>query len=117
MKVVVAERVRDALAVLSQDNERVNTSLDCLKNWDMDEFVRTRSARSPAQGHGEVYAFRTSTDLRIFFAIDQDAKTVTVLDVARRDSIMTSRGTVAGGSLRAAAKLGTEIAFPKAKIV
>jgi hypothetical protein len=87
MKVIVAQPVEIALRTLGQDDrQKVQTWLGHLQNWEQDAFVRSRSHK--LQSPDNVYVLRTSTDVRIFFTLDGD--TITVLDVARRDAIMTS---------------------------
>jgi mRNA-degrading endonuclease RelE of RelBE toxin-antitoxin system len=86
-QVVITPPVEIALRSLDSENRRrIHAWFDHLKNWDGDQFVRSRSHK--LEGLPDVYVLRTSTDLRIFFRIDGD--TITILDVAKRSTIMTS---------------------------
>ena len=76
MQIQLSERVKTALHVLTQDDrQRVQTWFAYLQNWEEDEFVRSRSVLLNVQGQA-VYMFRTSTEVRIFFTVDQESKTV-----------------------------------------
>lgn len=90
MQVVLSERVKTALSTLSHDDrERVNAWFGYLRNWDADAFVRSRSVELNV--HGEtVYMFRTSTDVRIFYKVDQQSDTVSVVDLATTATILSS---------------------------
>jgi hypothetical protein len=93
MKLIIAEPVRIALNTLSNgDRQRVQAWLDRLRNWENDQFVQSQSVSLDLGGR-EVRMLRTSTDLRIFYTIDQD--TITVLDVARKETILSS-GNITG---------------------
>jgi hypothetical protein len=74
--------------------QRVLAWFDKLSRWDEDEAVRTNSLPLPGPGLKGVYVLRTTTDIRIFFTIEGD--TITVLDVAKKPTILTSGGI--GGS-------------------
>jgi mRNA-degrading endonuclease RelE of RelBE toxin-antitoxin system len=94
-KVVFDPTVDIALRSLNPDGvRRVHAWFDYLKRWDEDEVVRKNSL--PLPGHEGVYVLRTTTDIRIFFAIEDD--TITVLDVAQKPAILTSGGIGIGGS-------------------
>ncbi|SIO66673.1 hypothetical protein SAMN05444166_8175 [Singulisphaera sp. GP187] len=85
--VVTTPAVDLALRTLGPDEvRRVHAWFDHLANWDGDPFVRENS-HTLAEIPG-VHVFRTSTDTRIFFTIEGD--TITVLDVAKKQSIMTT---------------------------
>jgi mRNA-degrading endonuclease RelE of RelBE toxin-antitoxin system len=43
-----------------------------------------------------VYMFRTSTEVRIFFTVDQESKTVSVIDITTENTILSSGGVSAG---------------------
>ena len=86
-KVVTTPAVDLALRTLGPDEvRRIHAWFDHLANWDGDPFVRENS-HALAEVPG-VRVFRTSTDTRIFFTIEGD--TITVLDVANKQAIMTT---------------------------
>ncbi len=88
-KVILTPAVDVALRTLGPDEvRRLRAWFDHLANWDGDPFVRENS-HTLAEVPG-VRVFRTSSDTRIFFTIEGD--TITVLDVARKQSIMTTAG-------------------------
>jgi hypothetical protein len=90
MQVVLSERVKTALTTLSRDDrERVNTWFDYLRNWDEDAFVQSRSVELDVNGE-TVYMFRTSTDARIFYKVDRASGTVSVVDLATAETILSS---------------------------
>ena len=97
MQVVLSERVETALNTLSRDERaRVRTWFGYLRNWEEDEFVKSRSVLLNVQGQ-TMYMFRTSTEVRIFYTVDLQSKTISVVDVATMDTILSS-GTVATGA-------------------
>ena len=86
-KVVISPAVEIALRTLDPDNvRRVQSWFTHLRNWENDSFVRAHS-HGLASVPG-VYVLKTSTDIRIFFRMDGD--TITVLDIAKKQSILTS---------------------------
>jgi hypothetical protein len=94
-KLVYAPAVDIALRSLGPaEGRRLHAWFDYLKRWDEDEVVRKNSV--PLPGHHDVFVLRTTTDIRIFFKIQDD--TITVLDVAQKPAILTSGGIVNGGS-------------------
>jgi mRNA-degrading endonuclease RelE of RelBE toxin-antitoxin system len=96
MQVLLSERVKTALHVLSRDErERVQTWFGYLQNWEEDEFVRSRSVLLNVQGQS-VYLFRTTTDLRIFYTVDQQNKCISVVDITNEDTILASGGVSTG---------------------
>lgn len=98
MQVMLSERVRTVLSTLSlDDRQRVQTWLGYLRNWDEDEFARTQSVPLTVQGQ-PMYMFRTSTNVRIFYTVDLQSKTVTVVDIATKDTILSSGSVLTGGS-------------------
>ena len=98
MQVVLSERVRTALTTLSRDDrEKAHTWFGYLHNWEDDPFVRSRSVPLNVQGQS-VYMFRTSTEVRIFYTVDLSSKTVHVIDIATKDTILSSGSLSAGGS-------------------
>jgi hypothetical protein len=102
MKSVAISPVAD-ISVRSLDPDgrrRVFAWFDYLKRWDEDEVVRKNSILLD-QVPG-VYVMRTTTDIRIFFRIDGD--TITVLDVAKTPTILTSGGIRVSASATAVVK-------------
>jgi hypothetical protein len=88
-KVVTARAVDIALNALDRAGKRqVRAWFDYLKRWDEEEILR--KSAFPLPGHEGVLVLRTTTDLWIFFTIEGD--TITVLDVARTRTILTSAG-------------------------
>lgn len=86
-KVVTSQPVEVALRTLDEANRRrVYLWFDRLAKWDGDDFVRSHSHR--LESVPGVYVLKTGTDLRIFFQLDED--TVTILDLAKKQSILTS---------------------------
>ena len=98
MQVMLSERVKTALNTLSgDDRERLHTWFGYLRNWEEDAFVRSQSVTLNVQGQS-LYMFRTSTELRIFYTVDLQSKTVHVIDIATKDTILSSGTVPAGGS-------------------
>ncbi len=98
MQVMLSERVKTALNTLSRDDrERVHTWFGYLQNWEEDTFVKSQSVTLNVQGQS-VYMFRTSTEVRIFYTVDLQSKTVTVIDIATKDTILSSGSVSTGGS-------------------
>ena len=98
MQIILSERVKTALKTLSRDDrERVQSWFGYLRNWEEDAFVRSQSITLSVQGQS-VYMFRTSTDVRIFYTVDLQSKTVTVIDIATKDTILLSGSVSTGGS-------------------
>src|SRR5205823_5585796 len=77
-QVVTTAPVDIALRTLDADSrQRVRSWFTHLANWGNDEFVRRRSHRlHPVPG---VYLLKASSDLRIFFTIEEG--TITILDI------------------------------------
>ena len=99
MQVMLSERVKTFLNTLSRDDrEKVHTWFGYLRNWEDDPFVQAQSVALNVQGQS-VYLFRTSTDLRIFYTVDLQSKTVYVIDIATKDTILSS------GSMRSKGRL------------
>jgi mRNA-degrading endonuclease RelE of RelBE toxin-antitoxin system len=98
MQVILSERVQTALNTLSRDDrERVRTWLSYLQNWEDDEFVRSQSVPLSVQG-SSLLMFRTSTEIRIFYTVDLQSKTVSVVDIATQGTILSSGTVLAGGT-------------------
>jgi len=95
MKVELSERVKTALKALAHDDrERIRTWFDYLARWGEDPFVKDHSVQLDVQGQA-VYLFQTSTDVRIFYKVDKERETVYVLDVTKKDTILSS-GSASG---------------------
>ncbi len=87
MNVTVAEPAQTILRNASDDERRrVQAWIDNLRRWETDSFIREHSKKLDVGDN--VYMLVTSTDIRIFFSLEKD--TITVLDVARRDTIIRS---------------------------
>ena len=98
MQVMLSERIKTALHTLSRDErERVQTWFGYLRNWEEDPFARSQSVTLNVQGQS-MYMFRTSTDVRIFYTVDQQSNTVYVIDMATKDTILSSGSISTGGS-------------------
>jgi mRNA-degrading endonuclease RelE of RelBE toxin-antitoxin system len=96
MQVILSERVKTFLSTLSHDDrDRVNTWFGYLRNWEEDAFVKSQSVKLNVQGQS-VYMFRTSTEVRIFFTVDVQDKTVNVIDIATKDTILSFGGVSTG---------------------
>ncbi len=97
MQLVFSERVKTILRTLSHDDrQRANTWLDYLRNWEEDAFAQSRSVTLNVQGQS-VFMFRTSTEVRIFYTVDLQNKTVSVIDIATKDTILSSGSVSTGG--------------------
>jgi mRNA-degrading endonuclease RelE of RelBE toxin-antitoxin system len=98
MQVMLSERVKTALHTLNRDDrERVRTWFDYLRNWEEDAFVRSQSVTLNVHGQS-VYMFRTSTEVRIFYTVDLQNKTIHVIDLTTKDTILSSGGVSTGES-------------------
>ncbi len=98
MQVVLSERVKTALATLGRDDrDRVEAWFEYLRGWRDDPFVRSRSVTLNVEGR-PVSMFRTSTDIRIFYTVDEQDDTVNVIDIATKDTILSSGPVLAGGA-------------------
>jgi hypothetical protein len=94
MNVAVAEPAQIALRNLSEDDRRrVGAWIENLARWDTDPFVREHSKK--LEGGDNVYMLFTSTDVRLFFSLEGD--TITVLDAARKATIISS-GQISGAT-------------------
>ncbi len=94
MNVNIGESAQIVLRNLSDDERRrVGAWIDNLRKWESDPFIQQHSKKLDLGGN--VYMLLTSTDLRIFFSLDEDS--ITVLDVARRATILNSGGSEFGG--------------------
>jgi len=87
MKVTVAEPAQIVLRNLSDDDRRrVWAWIEKLERWDTDRFVKQHSKKLNADDN--IYMLLTSSDVRVFFALEADA--ITVLDVAKKSTIIRS---------------------------
>jgi len=89
VELVTNRPVDIALRTLRAEELRhVHSWFDHLKNWDDDDHVRKLSHKLP---HKDVYVLTTSDDIVIFFRKGTD--TITVLDIARKETIDQFAGT------------------------
>src|SRR5262249_28581503 len=87
MNVNVAETAQIDLRKLSDDGRRRDWAwIDKLQRWDTDSLVRQHAKK--LDGNGNVYMLLAGPDARLFFELGED--TITVLDVAKRDTIINS---------------------------
>jgi mRNA-degrading endonuclease RelE of RelBE toxin-antitoxin system len=97
----LSERVLTFLNFLNtlsgDDRERLYPWFDYLRNWKEDAFVRSQSVKLNVPGQS-VYLFRTSTEVRIFYTVDLQSKTIDVIDIATKDTILSSGSVATGGS-------------------
>jgi hypothetical protein len=86
-KVVTTPAVDLSLRTLGpEDVRQVHAWFEHLSRWDEDSFVRENS--HVLAGVPDVLVLRTNSDIRIFFSME--AETITVLDVAKKQSILTA---------------------------
>lgn len=98
MQVQLSERVKTILYTLSNDDRaRVNAWLSYLSNWEEDPFVKEHSVVLDVPGE-HMYMFRTSTEVRIFYTVDLEQQIVRVVDVASRETILSSGTATAGAT-------------------
>jgi hypothetical protein len=87
MNVTIAEPAQIVLRNSSDDDRRrVNAWIDYLEKWETDPYVRKHSKKLDEGGN--VYMLLTSTDVCIFFSLEEGS--ITVLDVAKRATIVSS---------------------------
>jgi len=72
-----------------EDRRKMQVWFDYLRNWDTDEFVRSRSRKLNVPGPEDIYVLQTSTDLRIFFVLHADR--IEIIDIARHATLTTVR--------------------------
>lgn len=88
MNVAVTNAAKIAVTGLPDDERRrVHAWFDHLKNWPTDREVQKNSTRVLPEQEPNVYVLRTTSDVRIFFTVDDDE--ITVVDVARKDALRT----------------------------
>lgn len=86
MNVILSHAAEIALRTLGEEDRRkIYAWVDHLKRWEDDTFVQSRAQRLELPQADNVYVLKTSTDLRIFFVLEQDR--IEVIDLARRDSL------------------------------
>ena len=96
MQIELSERVKTTLHTLSrEDREKAHAWIDYLQKWEENPFAKSRSVALTVQGHS-MYLFRTTGDTRIFYTVDLATKTVFVIDLTSKDTILAS-GTVSNG--------------------
>jgi mRNA-degrading endonuclease RelE of RelBE toxin-antitoxin system len=87
MKVIILQPVKIALRTLSDKERRqVFAWIDHLKNWENDKTVQNNSHQ--LEDFDNVYVLRTTSDIRIFFKLQEDQ--ITVLDIAMKSTIVNS---------------------------
>ena len=88
MNVTIAEPLEIALRNSSEDNRRrVGAWIDSLKRWDTDPYIKEHSKK--LEGDDNIYMLITSSDIRLFFAVEKDE--ITVLEAAKRSTILRSK--------------------------
>jgi mRNA-degrading endonuclease RelE of RelBE toxin-antitoxin system len=93
-RVIITRSVQVALRSLDEANhDRIQSWFNRLANWDEDHSVRNHAHRLDA--FPGVHMMKTGSDLRIFFKVDQD--TITILDIGKKQSILTSGQSAEGG--------------------
>jgi mRNA-degrading endonuclease RelE of RelBE toxin-antitoxin system len=98
MQVVLSDKVKTVLATLGgEDQVKIRAWFGYLQNWEQDAYARSESVKLSVQGQ-TVYMFRAGSELRLFYTVDQPGNTITVVDVATKDTILSSGTVPAGGS-------------------
>jgi hypothetical protein len=88
MNLVLSHAAEIALRTLGdEDRRKVHAWFDYLKNWDNDQFVRSKSRKLELPGSDEVYVLKTTTDLHLFFILHPNH--IEIIDIARSDSLQT----------------------------
>ena len=86
MNVILSHAAEIALRTLGdEDRRKVHAWVDHLKGWDQDSFVQSKAQKLNLPQADNVYVLRTSTDLHIFFILEEDR--IEVIDIARGDSL------------------------------
>ena len=84
MEVVLSQPAGMALRSLTDEDRRQAAAwFDHLRNWESDDFIRSRA--HALKSDPSVFVLRTTSDIRIFFTID-DGKIV-IVDLARRQAL------------------------------
>lgn len=88
MNVAVTNAAKIALTGLPDDERRrVHAWFDHLRRWETDPAVQKNSTQLLPDEEPNVYVLRTTSDVRIFFTVNDDE--ITVVDVARKDALRT----------------------------
>ena len=96
MQVELSERVKTTLHTLSrEDREKAHVWIDYLQKWEENPFAKSRSVALTVQGQS-MYLFRTTGDTRIFYTVDLPSKTVFVIDLTTKDTILAYGNLPAG---------------------
>lgn len=91
MNVVVSNAAKIAVTGLSdEDRRRVHSWFDHLRNWSTDQEVQKNSMRPLPEEEPNMYVLRGTSGVRIFFTVGEDQ--ITVVDVARKESLRTAGG-------------------------
>ncbi len=81
MKFIKNEYIDMALRTLDADErQKVLSWFDHLANWENDEHVRKMAKAMPYQN---TFFIDTPDDMRIFFTLDNTAREIVVLDLAK----------------------------------
>jgi mRNA-degrading endonuclease RelE of RelBE toxin-antitoxin system len=105
MNIAITNAAKIAVTGLpDEERRRVHAWFDHLRNWRTDPEVRKNSRPLLPEDEHSVYVLRTTSDVRIFFTVDEDE--ITVLDVARKDSLRTVRARKNCGSWATFWRLG-----------
>jgi hypothetical protein len=88
VKVTISEPLEISLRNTGADERRrVWGWIDALKMWGTDPYITEQSKK--LGGGDNTYMLITPSDLRLFFSVEKDE--ITVLDAARRSTILASR--------------------------
>lgn len=88
MNVAVSNAAKIAVSSLTdEDRRRVHFWFDHLRNWPSDPEVQKNSTRPLPEDEPNTYVLRGASGVRIFFTVDEDQ--ITVVDVARKESLRT----------------------------
>jgi hypothetical protein len=81
MRVKKIPSVDAAIRTLSiEDRQKVFALLTHFENWENDEYIRNISKATPDKN---ISVLNTTDDIRIFFKLDQVAKEITIVDIAK----------------------------------
>lgn len=96
MQLHLAERVETLLHTLNpEQRKKILYWFDYLRNWEEEPYARSRSVLLDIQGQ-PMYLFRTNSEVRIFYTVDIQSKTIFVIDVTNRDTILATGGALTG---------------------
>ncbi len=68
-----------------EDRRKVQALIEHLKRWDQDSTIRSLAHKLDLPGADDVYVLTTTTDLVIFFTVNDG--TLEITDIARRASL------------------------------